>query len=50
MILLPIVAYSAFCNDYPILNEIECKHYYKEQCAMKWMFGITSKIKFILNN
>jgi hypothetical protein len=48
MILLPIVSYSAFCNDYPNLNnELERQHYYKEQCAIKWIFGIKAKIRFI---
>jgi len=47
MILIPIVAYSAFCNDYNNLNKREASWYYKEQCAMKWIFGINSKIKFI---
>jgi len=47
MILLPIVAYTAFCNDYTNLNKWECMYYYKEQCAMKEMFGVNAKIKFI---
>jgi len=47
MKLLPVVAYSAFCNDYTNLNRWECKYYYEQQCAMKFMFGINAKIKFI---
>ncbi len=48
MIKLPIVAYSAFCKDYPNLNnKYEQLYYYNEQCAMKWIFGINSNIKFI---
>jgi hypothetical protein len=47
MKLLPIVAYTAFCNDYINLNKWECMYYYKEQYAMKWIFGINAKIKFI---
>lgn len=44
---LPIVAYSAFCKDFTNLNKYECLYYYKEQCAMKWIFGVKSTIKFI---
>lgn len=44
---LPIVAFEAFRRDFPELNYWQAQFYYKEPCAMKWMFGIYSKIKFI---
>lgn len=44
---LPIVAFEAFRRDFPDLNYFEALFYYKEQCAMKWIFGIKAKIKFI---
>lgn len=48
MILLPIVAYSAFCKDFNNLtNEAQREYYYREQCAMKFIFGTNAKIKFI---
>ena len=47
MILLPVVAYSSFCDEYKNLNKWEASWYYKEQCAMKYIFGINANIKFI---
>lgn len=44
---LPIVAFEAFRRDYPQLNYWEALFYYKEQCAIKWVFGIAAKIRFI---
>lgn len=44
---LPIVAFEGFRRDFPQLNYWEAMLYYKEQCAMKWLFGVTAKIKFI---
>lgn len=44
---LPIVAYSAFCRDFPSLNRWERKWYYLQQCAMKSMFDVKATIKFI---
>jgi hypothetical protein len=46
-VLLPIVAKAAFAKDFPNLNEFEVNYYYKQQCAMKEMYGIDSTIKFI---
>ena len=47
MLILPIVAYNAFCKDFPDLNKWQCRFYYEEQCAGKWMWGINHTIKFI---
>jgi hypothetical protein len=47
MIQIPIVAISAFAKDYPSLNKWEVQWYYKQQCAMKFIWGIKAKIKFI---
>lgn len=46
-LLLPVVAKSAFANDFPQLNQAEVNYYYKEQCAMKEVFGVKATIKFI---
>jgi len=47
MIAIPIVAYTAFCNDFPNLNKWEHQYYYIQQVAMKYCFGYKSTIKFI---
>lgn len=47
MILLPIVAINSFERDYSNLNKWEASWYYKEQCAIKWMWGSKYNIKFI---
>lgn len=49
MLSLPIVAKSLFIKDFALCNDNKTTqdYYYKEQCAMKWMFGINSNIKFI---
>lgn len=47
MILIPKVAYSAFCNDFPQLNQWEALYYYPQQVAMKEVFGVNATIKFI---
>lgn len=44
---LPIVAFELFRRDYPDLNYWQALLYYKEQTAMKWIFGIKANIKFI---
>lgn len=47
MILLPIVAKSLFIKDFALTSKDWIEHYYKEQCAMKSMYGIRATIKFI---
>lgn len=48
MKLLPIVAYAAFCKDFPNLNnELERQYYYRQQDGMKFCFGTKATIKFI---
>lgn len=44
---LPIVAFEAFRRDFPDLNYWESLFYYREQCAIKFIFGSKAKIKFI---
>jgi len=47
-LLLPIVARSAFNNDFKYtLNSYQLDYYYEEQCAMKHIFGVKATIKFI---
>lgn len=47
--LLPIVAESLFVKDFALGKDTKATqaYYYKEQCAMKWLFGIKANIKFI---
>ena len=48
MITIPMVAYAAFCNDFPNLtNNLERKYYYVQQESMKICFGCNATIKFI---
>lgn len=48
MIKIPMVAYAAFCNDFPnLINEAERQYYYVQQDSMKWCFGCKATIKFI---
>ena len=47
MKLLPVVAYSSFIKEFKLTENNPINHYYKEQCAMKWVFGIKATIKFI---
>lgn len=47
--LLLIVAESLFVKDFALGKDTKATqaYYYKEQCTMKWLFGINSNIKFI---
>ncbi len=47
MKLLPIVAYSAFVKDFNLTSKNPIGFYYNQQCAMKFMFGPKSSIKFV---
>jgi hypothetical protein len=48
MILIPIVAKSLFIKDFALVEGKDwIEHYYKEQCAIKELYGIKSSIKFI---
>ena len=48
MILIPIVAKSLFIKDFALIEGKDwIEHYYREQCAMKWIYGVKSNIKFI---
>ena len=49
MILLPIVAKSLFIKDFALQNDNQTtiNYYYKEQCAVKELYGIKANIKFI---
>lgn len=49
MIVIPIVAKSLFIKDFALINDNQFiqDYYYKEQCAMKYLFGVKSTIKFI---
>ena len=49
MLLLPIVAKSLFIKDFALSNDTRWTqdYYYKEQCAIKELYGNKSTIKFI---
>lgn len=51
MILLPIVAKSLFIKEFNLIEGKDwIEHYYKEQCAIKEMYGIKASINFINQN
>jgi hypothetical protein len=48
MLLLPIVAKALFIKDFKLIEGKDwIEHYYKEQCAIKFLYGINATIKFI---
>jgi hypothetical protein len=48
LILIPIVAKSLFIKDFALIEGKDwIEHYYKEQCAIKIMYGSKATIKFI---
>lgn len=49
VLLLPIVAKSLFIKDFALSNDTRYTqdYYYREQCAIKELFGSKSTIKFI---
>lgn len=49
MLLLPIVAKSLFIKDFALSNDSKATqdYYYREQCAIKELFGKDATIKFI---
>lgn len=48
LVVLPIVAKSLFIKDFALIKGKDwIEHYYREQCAMKEMYGVKSSIKFI---
>lgn len=48
---LPIVAKSLFIKDFALGNDSKTTqdYYYREQCAIKELYGVKSNIKFINN-
>lgn len=51
MILIPIIAKSLFIKDFALSedNKATQDYYYREQCAIKELFGSKASIKFIIN-
>jgi hypothetical protein len=48
LILIPIVAKSLFIKDFALIEGKDwIEHYYREQCAMKFLYGKDATIKFI---